>query len=210
MPLTDQGSAWHQEQQWQEKVGLTDSTKALIMATQKQALSSSFIEAGLYNSWQYPTCRLCRGAQETVLHKVKGYKMQARISMKKRQRWHLSLSRHLSNCQRWSRRMGQTRESPSTVELIKQPLRWPFRRNSYHNWTCLKSGWGDRNEREGPRGRNTSARKNVQDSASVWTAASSQKGQPLWEMGTLAKGGLQRRMRLREKRFCNNIRSFFF
>lgn len=116
---------------------------------------------------------------------------------------------HLSNCQRWSRCMGQKRESPSTVELIKQPLRWPFRRNSYHNWTCLKSGRGDRNEREGPRGRNTSARKNVQDSASVWTAASSQKRQALWEMGTLAKGGLQRKMRLWEKRFCNNIRSFF-
>lgn len=106
--------------------------------------------------------------------------------------------------------MGQKRESPSTVELIRQPLCWPFRRNSYHNWTCLKSGWEDRNEREGPRGRNTSARKNVQDSASVWTAASSQKRQALWEMGTLAKGGLQRKMRLWEKRFCNNIRSFFF
>lgn len=100
--------------------------------------------------------------------------------------------------------MGQKRESPSTVEMIKQPLRWPFRRNSYHNWTCLRSCWGDE---KGPEAETQAQGRMCR--ASAWTAASSQKRKALWEMGSLAKGWLQRRMRLREKRFCNNIRSFF-
>ncbi|KAF7652027.1 hypothetical protein LDENG_00102410 [Lucifuga dentata] len=44
--------------QWLEKAGLKDSTEALIMAAQEQALSTRSIEAGVYHSRQDPWCRL--------------------------------------------------------------------------------------------------------------------------------------------------------
>ena len=63
--------------QWLEKAGLTDSTEALILAAQEQALGTRSIEAGVYHTRQDPRCRLCKDASETVQHIVAGCKMQA-------------------------------------------------------------------------------------------------------------------------------------
>ena len=54
--------------QWLEKADLKDSTEALIMAAQEQALSTRSIEAGFYHTRQDPRCRLCKDAPETVQH----------------------------------------------------------------------------------------------------------------------------------------------
>ena len=63
--------------QWLEKAGLKDSTEALIMAAQEQALSTRSIEVGIYHTRQDPRCRLCKDAPETVQHIIAGCKMQA-------------------------------------------------------------------------------------------------------------------------------------
>ena len=63
--------------QWLEKAGLADSTEALILAAQEQALGTRSIEAGVYHTRQDPRCRLCKDASETVQHIVAGCKMQA-------------------------------------------------------------------------------------------------------------------------------------
>ncbi|KAF7649568.1 hypothetical protein LDENG_00139440 [Lucifuga dentata] len=63
--------------QWLEKTGLKDNTETLIMAAQEQALSTRFIEAGVYHSRQNPWCRLCKDAPETVQHSLAGCKMLA-------------------------------------------------------------------------------------------------------------------------------------
>uniref|UniRef100_A0A8C4WGB1 Reverse transcriptase domain-containing protein n=1 Tax=Gopherus evgoodei TaxID=1825980 RepID=A0A8C4WGB1_9SAUR len=60
-----------------ERAGLKDSTEALIIAAQEQALSTRSIEAGFYHTGEDPRCRLCREASETVQHIVAGCKMQA-------------------------------------------------------------------------------------------------------------------------------------
>ena len=62
--------------QWLEKAGLTDSTEALILAAQEQALGTRLIEAGVYHTRQDPRCRLCQEASETDEHIVAGCKMQ--------------------------------------------------------------------------------------------------------------------------------------
>ncbi|TWW77408.1 Cytoplasmic dynein 2 heavy chain 1 [Takifugu flavidus] len=46
--------------QWLTKAGLKDSTEALIMAAQEQALSTRAIEARVYHTRQDPRCRLWR------------------------------------------------------------------------------------------------------------------------------------------------------
>ena len=48
--------------QWLKKAGLTDSTEALILAAQEQALGTRSIEAGVYHTRQEPRCRLCKDA----------------------------------------------------------------------------------------------------------------------------------------------------
>ncbi|KAF7670308.1 hypothetical protein LDENG_00271880, partial [Lucifuga dentata] len=60
---------------WLEKAGLKDSTEALIIAAQEQALSTRSIEAGVYHSRQDP--QLCKDAPETVQHILAGCKMLA-------------------------------------------------------------------------------------------------------------------------------------
>ncbi|CAK6977960.1 zinc-binding domain-containing protein%2C partial [Scomber scombrus] len=80
--------------QWLEKAGLRDSTEALIMAAQEQALSTRSIEAGVYHSRQDPRCRLCKDAPETVQHIVAGCKMQSGTVYKEPSVWH-SVQEHL-------------------------------------------------------------------------------------------------------------------
>ena len=63
--------------QWLDKAGLKDSTEALIMAAQEQALSTRSIEAGVYHTRQDPRCRLCKDAPETIQHITAGCKMLA-------------------------------------------------------------------------------------------------------------------------------------
>ncbi|XP_078017068.1 uncharacterized protein LOC144458442 [Epinephelus lanceolatus] len=63
--------------QWLENAGLTDSTEALIIAAQEQALSKRAREARVYHSRSDPRCRLCKDASETVQHIVAGCTMQA-------------------------------------------------------------------------------------------------------------------------------------
>ncbi|CAJ0940348.1 unnamed protein product [Ranitomeya imitator] len=67
--------------QWLEKTGLRDSTEALIIAAQEQALSTRSIEAGIYHTRQDPRCKLC---SETIQHIVAGCKMQAGTAYTKR------------------------------------------------------------------------------------------------------------------------------
>ena len=63
--------------QWLEKAGLKDSTEALIMAAQEQALSTRSVEAGIYKTRQDPRCRLCKEHPETVQHITSGCKILA-------------------------------------------------------------------------------------------------------------------------------------
>ncbi|TWW69263.1 hypothetical protein D4764_18G0000690 [Takifugu flavidus] len=63
--------------QWLEKAGLKDSTEALLMAAQEQALNTRAIEARVYHSRQDHRCRLCGDAPETVQHITAGCKMLA-------------------------------------------------------------------------------------------------------------------------------------
>ncbi|TWW62315.1 hypothetical protein D4764_04G0009620 [Takifugu flavidus] len=63
--------------QWLEKAGLKDSTEALLMAAQEQALSTRAIEARVYHTRQDPRCRLCGDAPETAQHITTGCKMVA-------------------------------------------------------------------------------------------------------------------------------------
>ncbi|XP_051929435.1 uncharacterized protein LOC127605701 [Hippocampus zosterae] len=63
--------------QWLERAGLKDSTEALILAAQEQALSTRAIEAQIYHTRQDPRCRLCKKAPETIQHITAGCKMLA-------------------------------------------------------------------------------------------------------------------------------------
>ncbi|XP_051931065.1 uncharacterized protein LOC127607055 [Hippocampus zosterae] len=63
--------------QWLERTGLKDSTEALILAAQEQALSTRAIEAQIYHTRQDPRCRLCKEAPETIQHITAGCKMLA-------------------------------------------------------------------------------------------------------------------------------------
>ncbi|KAK7886240.1 hypothetical protein WMY93_025861 [Mugilogobius chulae] len=63
--------------QWLERAGLKDSTEALILAAQEQALSTRAIEAQIYHTRQDPRCRLCKEAPETIQHITAGCKMLA-------------------------------------------------------------------------------------------------------------------------------------
>uniref|UniRef100_A0A3B3HDB2 HAT C-terminal dimerisation domain-containing protein n=1 Tax=Oryzias latipes TaxID=8090 RepID=A0A3B3HDB2_ORYLA len=63
--------------QWLERAGLQDSTEALILAAQEQALSTRAIEAQIYHTRQDPRCRLCKEAPETIQHITAGCKMLA-------------------------------------------------------------------------------------------------------------------------------------
>ncbi|TWW73493.1 hypothetical protein D4764_15G0008870 [Takifugu flavidus] len=63
--------------QWLAKAGLKDSTEALLMAPQEQALSTKAIEARVYHTTEDPGCRLCGDAPETVQHITAGCKMFA-------------------------------------------------------------------------------------------------------------------------------------
>ena len=58
--------------QWMEKAGLKDSTEALLMAAQEQALNTRAIEAGVYHTRPDPRCRRCREEPETVQHITAG------------------------------------------------------------------------------------------------------------------------------------------
>ena len=51
-----------------EKAGLKDSTEALIMVAQEQALNTSSIEARVYHTRQDPRCRQCKDPTETEQH----------------------------------------------------------------------------------------------------------------------------------------------
>ena len=58
--------------QWLEKAGLKDSTEALIVAAQEQALSTRSIEAGVYRSRQDPRRKLGKDALEAVQQHYRG------------------------------------------------------------------------------------------------------------------------------------------
>ena len=61
--------------QWLEKAGLKDSTDALIIAAQEQALNTRSMEAGVYHARLDPRCRLSKYALETVQHITEKCKM---------------------------------------------------------------------------------------------------------------------------------------
>ncbi|XP_051924320.1 uncharacterized protein LOC127602290 [Hippocampus zosterae] len=63
--------------QWLERAGLKDSTEALILAAQEQALNTRAIEAQIYHTRQDPRCRLYKEAPETIQHITAGCKMLA-------------------------------------------------------------------------------------------------------------------------------------
>ena len=73
--------------QWLENARLTDSTEALIMAAQEQALTTGAIEARIYQSRSDPRCRLCKDAPETVQHIVAGCKMLDQRTWRGTTRW---------------------------------------------------------------------------------------------------------------------------
>lgn len=56
---------------------LKDSTTALVIAAQEQALSTSSIEAGVYITMQDPKGRLCKDTLETIQQILAGCKMLA-------------------------------------------------------------------------------------------------------------------------------------
>ena len=63
--------------QWLERAGLKDSTVALIMASQEQALNTRAIEAQIYHTRQDPRCKLCKESPETFQHITAECKMLA-------------------------------------------------------------------------------------------------------------------------------------
>ena len=63
--------------QWLGKAGLRDSTEALIMAAQEQALSIRSIEVGIYHTSEDSRCWLSKGRPETIQHKTVGCNMKA-------------------------------------------------------------------------------------------------------------------------------------
>ena len=54
----EEGADIKRTYQWLEKAGLRDSSEALIMAVQAQALNTRSIEARVYSTRQDPRCRL--------------------------------------------------------------------------------------------------------------------------------------------------------
>lgn len=67
--------------QW---TGLKNSTEAIIMAAQEQAVSTSLIEGGVYHTTQDPKCRLCKDAPETVQLVTVGCEIQAGTAYRER------------------------------------------------------------------------------------------------------------------------------
>jgi len=70
--------------QWPEKAGLRDSTEALIMAAQEQALSIRARMAGVYNTRQDFRCRMCKEASETLQRIIVGCTTHARTAYMER------------------------------------------------------------------------------------------------------------------------------
>ena len=69
--MTDIGRTY----QWLAKAGMKDSTEALIMAAQEQALNTRFIESGVHHTRQDPRWRRCKDAPEKVQHITTGWKV---------------------------------------------------------------------------------------------------------------------------------------
>ena len=71
--VADIGKTYH----WLEKAGLKDSTEALIIASQDQALNTRSIEARVDHTRHDPRFRLCKDTPETVQHIAAGCKILA-------------------------------------------------------------------------------------------------------------------------------------
>ena len=61
-----------QTYQWLEKCDIRDSTEALIMAAQEQAVKTRAIEAKIWHTRQDSKCRLCKQHDETIQHIITG------------------------------------------------------------------------------------------------------------------------------------------
>ncbi|XP_067949698.1 uncharacterized protein [Watersipora subatra] len=78
------GDDLHQTYMWLNKGNLTANTESLIMAAQKQVLPTRQLQTKIYHTRDYPRCRLCKDAPETMQHIISGCKQLARNAYTKR------------------------------------------------------------------------------------------------------------------------------
>ncbi len=114
--------------QWLEKAGLKDSTEALIMAAQEQALSTRSIEAGVYHTRQDPRCRLCKDAPETVQHITAGCKMQAGSAYMERHN-QVAVIVYRNICHEYGLEVPRSKwkTPPKVVENDRAKILWDFK-----------------------------------------------------------------------------------
>ncbi|XP_068176488.1 uncharacterized protein [Antennarius striatus] len=113
--------------QWLNKAGLTDSTEALIMAAQEQALSTRAIEANIYHSRSDPRCRLCKEAPESVQHVVAGCKMLASSAYMERHN-QVAVIVYRNICTQYGLEVPKSQWDipPKVVENGKAKILWDF------------------------------------------------------------------------------------
>ena len=113
--------------QWLEKAALKDSTEALIMAAQEQALNTRSIEARIYHSRQDPRCRLCKDAPETIQHITAGCKMLAGKAYMERHNQVASIV-HRNICTEYGLEVPGSRwkTPPKVIQNDRAKILWDF------------------------------------------------------------------------------------
>ncbi|XP_051914448.1 uncharacterized protein LOC127596235 [Hippocampus zosterae] len=113
--------------QWLERAGLKDSTEALILAAQEQALSTRAIEAQIYHTRQDPRCRLCKEAPETIQHITAGCKMLAGKAYMERHNQVAGIV-YRNNCAEYGLETPRSKweTPPKVVENDRAKILWDF------------------------------------------------------------------------------------
>ncbi|TWW62748.1 hypothetical protein D4764_04G0013950 [Takifugu flavidus] len=112
--------------QWLTKAGLKDSTEALIMAAQEQALSTRAIEARVYHTRPDPRCRLC-GDVPDVQHITAGCKMLAgKAYMERHNQVAGIVYRNICTKYGWEVPGSRWETPPKVVENKQAKILWDF------------------------------------------------------------------------------------
>jgi len=105
----------------------SESTEALIMAAQEQALNTRAIEAVVHLIRQEPRCRLCKEASETVQHIAAGCKMQAGTTYMERHNPVAGIvCRNICGEYRWEVSKSEWETPPKVVENDRSKILWDF------------------------------------------------------------------------------------
>ena len=74
IPQTTENKTW----EWLRKRDLKVATKALICASQEQALQTNYVKCNIDKTKDSPMCILCGNKVETICHIVSKYKILAK------------------------------------------------------------------------------------------------------------------------------------